>query len=154
MKRDKKGRKIIRGMLQTGSYGGIDNKIHLWDGKFTTGYRLVELRVVPQLPSSLFELTVKLSTEPKSSIGYVKMQDVEEIAWAGWNLPSQTTGVENFSIIAEDNMIVEDLWIQGFAGQTGEDFWFNYYLVFEKYEFTAWDGAATMVRNQSQAGSS
>lgn len=152
MKRVKGGRKVIRGQLNTGTYNAQANKITLFDGKFTTGYKIVELRVVPQLPHSLFELTVKVSTEPKSNLGYVKFSDTEEVAWAGWNLPSQVTGLENFTVIDEDNMVIQDLWIQGYSGNTGENFMFNYYMVLEKYEFTAWDGAATLVRNQAQAG--
>ena len=47
-------------------------------------------------------------------------------------------------------MVIEDLWISDYS--TADNRTVNYYIVLEKYEFTAWDGAGTMVRNQSQAG--
>ena len=49
-------------------------------------------------------------------------------------------------------MIVQDLFLTTYIADTEQAWIINYMIVLEKYEFTAWDGAATMVRNQSQAG--
>jgi hypothetical protein len=54
------------------------------------------------------------------------------------------------SIIDPNNMAVEDLWLSTYSTiDTGS---IQYQLTLEKYEFPAWDGAATLVKNQSQAG--
>ncbi len=148
MKRVKDGRRIIRGQIQTGTY---QNRVQLFDGLFTSGYKITEFVIIPELAYSLYEATAILSTEPKSSLGQINMQDVQELAWAGWNLPSQTSGI-SFSLISEDNMAIEDLWLSGHGGNTGENFPLNYYIVLEKYEFPAWDGAAILVENLSQGG--
>tara|TARA_Y100000401_G_C8295551_1_gene211125 strand:+ start:498 stop:944 length:447 start_codon:yes stop_codon:yes gene_type:complete len=142
------GRKVVRGQIATGTYSGIQNRIQLFDGKFTTGYKVVEFRISPNDPDVSQEFSAKLSTEPKSAISLFDWADVEQFAWATWGEPS--SAASDRVIIAEDNMVVQDLWISSYT--TGEATVLNYYIVLEKYEFTAWDGAATMVRNQSQSG--
>lgn len=146
-KRIKGGRKVMRGRVNTGTYGGNQNHFQLFDGKFTTGYKVVEFRILPDNPDSAQEYTCKLTTEPKSDISDVDFGDVEEFAWAIWGMPSSSHPSE--TIIDETMMIVQDMWISAYT--TGASpVVINYYVVLEKYEFTAWDGAATMVRNQNQ----
>ena len=48
MKRVKGGTKIIRMEVPINSY---DNRIHLFDGKFTTGYKVVNLQISPRSPT-------------------------------------------------------------------------------------------------------
>lgn len=148
-KRIKGGRKVMRGQIQTGTYGGNSNHIQLWDGKFTTGYKIVEFRIMPSNPDSAQEYTSKLSTEPNSTIGLVDFGDVEQFAWCTWGEPSSAAA--DRTIIDESHMVVQDVWISGYTTGTSP-VPLNYYIVMEKYEFTAWDGAATMVRNLSQSG--
>lgn len=149
IKRVKDGRKVIMGQLTTGTYSGIENKIQLFDGKFTTGYRIVEFKIAPEQPSGGSELITKLSTEPKSTLGYWNWDDIEELAWAGWNIPTGSRAGYFFTT-REENMVIQDLWINAY--NPAEATVMNYKIVLEKYEFTAWDGASVMVRNQSQAG--
>tara|TARA_Y100000004_G_C8933670_1_gene421163 strand:+ start:1392 stop:1844 length:453 start_codon:yes stop_codon:yes gene_type:complete len=150
MKRVKGGKKVIRGQIDTGTYNGNENRIQLFDGKFTTGYKIVMFEIISNAPATGHEIVAKLSTKPKSNIAAFDFSDVEEVGWAGSNIPTNTRYSE-FNLVDDENMIIEDLYISGYT--TAEATVMNYYIVLEKYEFTAWDGAATMVRNQSQSGS-
>jgi len=47
-------------------------------------------------------------------------------------------------------MVIEDLFIELYASSDIGPA--NYMIELQKYEFPAWDGAATMVLNQSQSG--
>lgn len=147
MKRIKGGTKIIKGQVRAGTYNGIKNKIQLFDGKYTTGYRVVEFRIMDNSPTGAYEHFAKLSTEPISGIAFLNMTDNTMVATAGWGIPASNNGFTGNLVIA-DNMIIEDLYISDYS--TTDNRVANYYIVLEKYEFTAWDGAATLVRNQSQ----
>ncbi len=149
MKRDKAGRRVLMGQIDAGTYNGIENRIQLFDGKFTTGYRIVDFKITPQLPGSAYELIGKVSTEPKSTIGYFNWNDVQEVAWATWNAPTNSR-YGAFSLVRDGNMIIEDLWISFYT--TGEAIECNYEIILEKYSFAAWDGAGILVENLSQAG--
>jgi hypothetical protein len=149
MKRIKAGRKVLTGQVTTSTYSGNENRLQLFDGKFTTGYRIVDVRIAPDFPSTGEELVGKLTTEPDSSLGSWDFSDVEQLAWFTWGVPLGSRYTESM-LIREDNMAVQDLWIQVY--NPSEAVTVNYYIVLEKYEFTAWDGAATMVKNLSQSG--
>tara|TARA_B100000459_G_scaffold146702_1_gene113685 strand:- start:974 stop:1447 length:474 start_codon:yes stop_codon:yes gene_type:complete len=143
------GTKVVTGRINTNTYQGQENKIHLFDGKFTTGYRVVSFTVVPKIPSATYELTGKVSTEPLSTISEFRWDDVREVAWAGWNFTNSSSDLV-YENIREDNMAVEDLWVSVYFG--GGTIEINYEIVLEKYEFHAYDGAAFQIRNKSQAG--
>ena len=149
MKRVKGGTKVIMGQVSTGTYSGQENKIQLFDGKFTTGYRIVDFLISSDQPTAQYELIAKLSTEPKSTLAYWNWNDVQELAWAGWNIPYKGTPWQT-SEIREENMVVEDLWITAY--NPSEASTMNYKIVLEKYEFPSWDGAGVLVQNLSQAG--
>ena len=148
MKRVKGGTKIIRMQVPINSY---DNRVQLFDGKFTTGYKVVDLKISPRSPTENNEVLVRLSTAKDSGnpVAYWDFSDTRQIAWARWGAPNAAAfGMEN--IIDDDNMIIEDLWVSTYNTiDTGA---IQVLITLEKYEFTAWDGAGTMVRNQSQAG--
>jgi len=150
MKRVKGGTKVVMGQIDTGTYNGNENKIQLFDGKFTTGYRVVGLQISPEFPSDAGELVFKISTEPKSAISKWSWQDVQEIAWASWNVPTDSR-FGYYVNIRDDNMAVQDFYLSAYT--TGAStVKINYEIVLHKYEFTSWDGAATLVRNNAQAG--
>ena len=151
MKPIKGKRRVLRGVLDTGTYGGIENKIILFDGKFNTGWKIERFVITPTQPVATREIAAILSTEPKSSLGNWNFSDVEQLAWGSWSVPTGNNGTL-FELVDEENMAVEDLWIQSYT--TGEATTMNYYIVLQKYEFTSYDGAAVMVKNQSQSGSS
>ncbi len=147
MKRVKDGRKVLTGQLPVSSY---DNRIQLFDGKFTTGYRITEFKFMPKDPQNNLEYLIKVSTEPKADMAEFNWQDVQELAWGTFNVPISSRFATDVAI-RPDNMVIEDLWISVYT--TGESGHFmNYELTLEKYEFPAWDGAGILVENLSQGG--
>ena len=147
MKRIKGGTKIVTGQITAGTY---DNKIQLFDGLFTTGYRIVKFEISPKNGWLGTNLTSKVSTEPLSTIAEWDWTDIKEVAWRAWDIPTSSRFGE-WDLIRSDNMAIMDLYISCYD-RSGDSSTMNYYLELEKYEFTAWDGAGTLVRNQSQAG--
>ena len=147
-KRIKGGRKIVSGQFTEGTYGGSQNHIQLFYGKFTTGYKVVSFEVAPLIMTTGCEISAKLTTETKSTVTEWHWDDVQEVAWAYMGADKY---LDNYSTIREDNMIVQDLWIGG-VDTVNDGAVINYEIILEKYEFTAWDGAGTMVRNLSQSG--
>lgn len=149
MKRIPGGRRILRGTIDTGTYSGFENRIQLFDGKYTTGWRIEKFVITPTGPVWNRELAAMISTEPKSALGVWKFNDVQQLAWCSWNAPNEVNG-SVFELVDETNLVVEDMWIQAYT--TGEATTMNYYIVLQQYEFPSWDGAATLVKNLSQAG--
>ena len=152
MKRVKGGLKVVKGQITMNTHSGAENRIQLFDGKFTTGYRITEFRIVPKSPQNQEEVIAVVSTEPRGAVpSTLDFSNNEEVAYSLWNVPNQTEH-SSWNWVVPDNMAVQDLWVSNYT--TGDDTHLNYYLILEKYEFAAWDGAATLVRNQSQAGPS
>ena len=145
MKRIKDGTKIIRGQTTTNT----NLKIQLFDGKFTTGFKVVKFEVYENFPTTGKTMVGKLTLQPKTNYGFWIWSDDEEIAWASNNAPINTRWGD-FSLVDPQNMVIEDLYLNAYSD--GESIAMNYYIELEKYNFTAWDGAAQMVKNQSQAG--
>jgi len=147
--RIKDGRKVLTGQMTTNTYQGAENRIQLFDGTFKTGYRIVSFRIAPTAPTGGFEVIAKLSTEPKSSISQWNWQDVQELAWSGWNISNSSSDLE-YQNVREDNLVIEDLWMSIYA--TGEAFELNYEIILDKYNMTDWDGAGVLVENLAQGG--
>lgn len=148
------GQYVVRGQVIPADSGG--NKIQLFDGKFTTGYRITrfELSIADRDNTSTVVCSAKLTTEPSQDNTDWDWTDVRELAWAtsAWDANGLGNAQPFPFVIDPDNMIVEDVYISAFSG--AQEVVVNYLIVFDKYEFTAWDGAGTMVRNQSQSGPS
>jgi len=128
-------------------------KIQLFDGRFDTAYRVVDLRICSSdLGSTGDDCSVRLSTEdigpmPSSGESMIDFSDNRQIAWCG--VGGQSNGFENVSpIIDPDNLVVEDLYISGQHGSTHP---INYIIYLEKYDISDWQGALAMVRNKLQA---
>ena len=148
MKRVKGGRKVLTGQIIEGTYNGSENRIQLFDGKFTTGYRSVRFKITPRTPVSPDLVIGKLSTVPLSTVTVWEWQDVRELAWAKWSADKYFDEYEN---LREDNMVIEDLYISTYNSTTDQSA-INYEIILDKYEFAAWDGAGILVENLSQAG--
>lgn len=149
MKRDTKGRRVLTGQITEGTYQGSENRIHLFDGKYTTGYRIVSFTICPEDPTVANNVIAKVSTEPKSSITKWNWQDVQEVAWFHWS--SMHRGIDTSWNLRDDNMAVEDLWISAYSVEV-DAAKINYEIILEKYSFPSWDGAGILVENLSQAG--
>jgi hypothetical protein len=151
-KRKKIGDYILRGQIETATYNGSENRIHLFDGKYTSGYVVKEFLIVPQFPSLGDEFVSILSTQPKPVTAKFQFTDSEEMAWAIWNAPLPSR-FSQWSAPPRDDLIVEDLWINMYTTSGSEDpVYCNYYIHLEKYSCEAWDGALALVKNNSQAG--
>jgi len=145
---------VLMGQITPGTKYETENKLQLFDGKFTTGYRVKSFDITSKGPTGNYEYVAKLSTQIPSTLYTFEWNNIEEIAWAGWNISNSATALLE-SWVRPDNMIVEDLYITAYQTGSSESYEeLNYMIVLEKYEFSAWDGAFNMVRNQSQAGSS
>lgn len=127
-------------------------RLQLFDGKFTTGYRVTDFKVVSSsVASSSYNTAAKLSTEDVGSMPtsgtMINMEDSREIAWAFSN--GATNGSSYIeSIVDPDNMVIEDLYISGQNG--GSSVSICYIVTMEKYSFSEWMGALSMVQNRSQ----
>jgi len=139
----------ITGQIASQTYSGVENRIQLFDGKFTTGYRVIGFTVTPNQPLSEHYIMGLVSTEPKADLAYWDFSDIEEVAWSTWNLSSGGDGTFAWGKARVDNMAVEDLWIRCYDAGEGDPV--NYEIILQKYEFDAWRGALGMVRNRSQA---
>ena len=130
---------------------GEEVRIQLFDGRFDTAYRLVDIRICSgDLGSTGDDACVRVSTESigamPSSGDMINFADNRQIAWCG--VSGQSNGFENVSpIVDPDNLIVEDMFI---SGQHGSSDPINYILYLEKYEITDWQGALALVRNSAQ----
>ena len=149
MKRVKNGRRVLSGKIDASSYSGIENRIQLFDGKFTTGYRIVDFKISSTYPLNAGEWVAKLSTEPKSGVATWQWDDVQQLAWARSGTQADYASTYR-TVIREDNMVIEDLWISAYS--TTESNKMNYEITLEKYTFASWDGAGILVENLSQAG--
>ncbi len=126
-------------------------RIILNDGKFTTGYRIVEFQVAPSdVDNSTAQQYVgKLSTAQDGSDAKTwDWNSNVEVAWAmcGFDSNSAIQSVSNW--VDEDNLVIEDLYLYA---TEASDLAMNYIIKMDKYEFTDWRGALAMVRNRSQS---
>lgn len=146
MKRVRGGTRVVKGIVTMNSYS---NKIQLFDGEFTSGYRITGFWICPREPTNSEEIVAMLSTENRGAVpSSVDFSSNIDVGFYLWNTPNQTEG-SHWNLIVEDTMVVRDLFFSCYS--TGDDTHCNYYITLEKYEFTAWDGALTMVKNKSQA---
>jgi hypothetical protein len=148
------GEYTMRGQLsenetETAPYG---YKVPLFDGRFDTGYRVVEFTIWGSnwASSTGPDVIGKLGTQPNLSPDpgdFMNANDQREIAWAG--APGGTdTGGSGFSVVDPDNMIIEDLYVYTRGATDAADV--NYMIKMVKYDITDWKGALSMVRNKSQ----
>jgi len=145
---------VVRGQVTPADSGG--RRIQLFDGKFTTGYRITrfELSIEDRDNTSTVVASGKLTTEPSQDNTTWDWSNVEELAWAStaWDANGLGNAQPFNSVIDPEHMIIEDVFVNAFSGAQGV--MVNFLIEFDKYEFPSWDGAATLVRNLSQAGPS
>ncbi len=150
------GEYCIRGQLtETESEVADGVRITLFDGRFDTGYKVVDFKVWGSSVGSSSEPDVvgKLGTEQGLADGqthFMNAGDNREIAWAASAGSTDAgLGFGEGPILDPDNMIIEDLYIYVRGASDIRDV--NYLIVLEKYDITDWQGALSMVRNKSQA---
>ena len=145
------GEYTTRGSIRTDN---SVNRIILDDGRFDTGYKIVEFVIAPHDMDNTFTkvFSAKLMTDDDSSTGINwNWDNNEEIAWAtfGWDA-NDVRGSLHFDLVDRDNLVIQDLFILADEG-AGGDVKMNYFIRMEKYDITDSQGALAMVRNRSQA---
>ena len=144
------GTHTILGALETSSTAM--DRLQLFDGRFDTGYRITDFEISLRNRASNSTVTVsaKLATEDVGDNEKWFWSDNREIAWASAGADANGLDIQTpQSIIDEDNLIVEDLFI-GAHSYAGAGTVVNYMIKLEKYDITDWQGALAMVRNKSQ----
>ena len=128
--------------------GNSTKRFNLFDGKFTTGYRIKEFYLEEELPRTGTEALGLLSTREKAVSATWDWSDVTELAWSGYQAPTTNSAEKHY--VRPDNMAIEDLYLNVYSSL--DDRTFNYMIILEKYEFKDWDGAGILVENNAQAG--
>ena len=135
----------IKGQIDSATY---NNRIYLFDGKFTTGFRILDLVIETATPQDGNEMLFTVSTEPSSAlITSWDWSDNTQIAWANCDMPTSSRDAY-FSLVDRENLVVEDIWLSAYS--TTEAKGCNYYMTLQKYSFPDWTGALAMVKNRSQ----
>lgn len=132
---------------------GLPHKISLFDGKFTTAYRVIDFEVFPSSLSSSSNSDVigKLSKSENSSTAsatFWNADDDNEIAWAGCAGSTDSMNAPMFKVIDDENMIIEDLYVYARTPGTASNP-INYLVKLEKYQITEARGALSMARDAS-----
>jgi len=121
-------------------------RIRMFDGDFTTGYRLKRLIVTPKDIGTAEAVWVRLLTRELSHSTQWNWSKNDQVGWASWGVPTNTRP-EQFGLVDEEAIIIEDLYLDA-SGDTGENV--NYLLEIEKISFSDWTGALALVQNRSQ----
>jgi hypothetical protein len=121
-------------------------KIELFDGSFSTGYKVIEFKVLTMDAESYGIL----STEDLDLAGgiLVRAQDAadnRQIAWSS----SPSNSYDGDEYVDTDNLVVEDLYVN-LASTSVTSAKVSYIIKMEKYEISSWQGALAMVRSKSQ----
>jgi hypothetical protein len=129
-------------------------RVTLFDGSFTTAYRLVEFIVSPRDAGSSSDVAGKVSTDDPGTDTEAlgsrwNWQRNTEIGWASTNAATTSIREKSFSLVDPDNLIVEDCFLS-LTNNAGDGSRVNYFMRFEKYEVSDWRGALAMVRSKSQ----
>ncbi len=133
---------------------GEPQKITLFDGLFTTGYRVVDFKIwsADYNGSSQPDVIGKLSKNASGVTGatdFFRADDDNQIAWAASaGSGDGGLGFGEGPIIDLDNLIVEDLYV--YARSTTAGVKVNYLVVMEKYSISDWQGALAMARDRAQ----
>jgi len=133
---------------------GTPQKISLFDGKFTTGYKITDFKIwCATVTGNSADVVGKLSKNEfgvTTQANFLRADDDNQIAWAGGEgFSDHLQGIT--SIIDPDNLIVEDLYVyvrsNDAAGSTTP---VNYLITMEKYQISDWQGALSMARDKQQ----
>ena len=150
------GQYTARGIVtEAETEAGIAQKIPLFDGSFTTGYRITEFYIwgTNYGSTSQPDCIGKLSKNDDGATGsssFMRADDGNQLAWA-WFGASADSGADfgQKSIVDPDNLVVEDLFVYARSG-SGSTSNINYMVVMEKYEIDDWQGALSMARDRAQ----
>ena len=144
----KLGEYTCRGQMDTEN---VFNRIILFDGRYDTAYKLVEFKICPRdVKTAGNDVCAKVVTDDSAleDGALWNWQDNREIAWCSTEVRVSFGPSFTNSTVDPDNLIVEDCFVT--YGHVTTDSPVNYFMRFEKYDISEWQGALAMVRNQSQ----
>ena len=131
----------VRGKVLAGEV----ERLTLMDGKFNTGYRIIDFHIAPEDIATTETVQMKLSTkEFAHNTGWFWGRN-SEVGWASYK--GATSLDSYYAKWDKDALIIEDLFLDATA-DSGE--FVNYMITLEKVNTTDWMGALAMVRNSSQ----
>ena len=147
------GEYTARGQYHPDGGFNLDNpdRIQLFDGSFDTADKITSFHVwgTGIYAGQDNDVLGVLTTE---DLGTITMDggDNRQVAWAS-NRGGTYADVNALQkgIIDPNNLIIEDLFIYGFAGDQGSSV-VNYMITFEKYKLEEFRGTLAMIHNQSQ----
>ena len=150
------GTYTMRGKILCGSNStGFTERLQLFDGKFTTGFKVTKFVVSTNAANAGSDCIGKLSTEEPEdpNDAFWDWSKNIEIAWAAFTMDATVTPGEgwatNNNLVDRDNLIIEDLFITVRTRDITDPF-VNYYIELEKFDISDSQGALTMVRNRAQ----
>lgn len=135
---------------------GLPQLVQLFDGKFSTGYRVVDFKVwsASYDSSNNADCIGKLSKNPDgvtAAADFFRADDDNQVAWATSGGGADSAALETLgqAIIDPDNLIIEDLYVY-VRNAGGNTIKINYLITMEKYDITEARGALTMARDRAQ----
>jgi hypothetical protein len=150
------GEYTARGIItEAETEAGTPHRINLFDGTFTTGYRITGFYIwgASYGSSTQPDCIGKLSKNDDgvtSAANFMRADDDNQIAWAFWGATTDSaSGGTPPSIIDRDNLVVEDLFVYG-RSNSGSTAAINYLVELEKVEISDWQGALAMARDRAQ----
>jgi len=148
--------RVLRTMTLRGQITpGTSSRIMMDRMDPTLAWRVIEFRVCSGLAQGYDDITGTLTTEEPGLAtwavpGTWNMADNRQIGWAN-NFTHVSIGVGNseFSLVDEDNLVVEDLFVVAYS-RTGDSGLMNYYIRAELQSVTMTQNLYGMVRSKSQ----
>lgn len=144
----------MRGRILDDADGPV--RLHLFDGKFNTGYIVKRFVIAPNEPNnSGLDCAAVLSTVPKDRVdasGNLQWNwdDPTEVAWASTFAGGGGTVETVFNLTDPDNLIVDDLFIQAELNAAGgSSKIINYFIELEQYDIDDWMGTIALARDQA-----
>jgi hypothetical protein len=144
------GEYTIRGTVPPLDSAG--HRVILFDGKFTTGYKITKVFCSAMDPTDVNDdCVIAVGTEPDlGATGTWNWADNREIGWASSNDSNGAAGTPQGGMVDPDNLVIEDLYIYGRNDDSGNTTEINYMVHLEKYEINEFQGLISIIRNKSQ----
>jgi len=148
------GEYVARGSIftdETGLSDGTEVRVNLFDGSYTTGYKLVEFVIFGGDAAST-DCSGRVTTQegvPSGVNDFWNAGDNRQIAWSGANGATDIITYDSFSLVDPENLVIEEVYV-GIRTPHGTTNRINYYMKFDKYELPPYRGSLAMVENRSQ----
>lgn len=145
---------VLRGAVPvTANNRGFTKRINFFDGDYKHGYRVTKFMIGTDAANGGADCIGKLSSaEPADPTdAFWNWANTQEFAWTSFEMLSTVTPSrgEPWTLVARDNLIIEDLYITVRTRDEASPEVF-YYIELEKYELPAYRGTQAIVENMSQ----